>query len=49
MNRTFGGFLEAADLKRSCRAISENINILILLVSSELYITIQLTLTLILT
>ena len=45
MNRTFGGFLEAADLKRSWRAISENINILIVLVSSQLCITFQLTLT----
>ena len=49
MNRTFGGFFEAADLKRSCRATSENSNILMVSVSSQLYITIQLTLTLSLT
>ena len=41
MNRTFGGFLEAADL-RSWKATSENMSIL--MVRSELYIAIQLTL-----
>ena len=41
MNRTFGGFLEMADL-RSWIATSENMSIL--MVRSELYIAIQLTL-----
>ena len=41
MNRTFGGFLEAADL-RSWRETSENMSIL--MVRSQVDIAIQLTL-----